>query len=73
MGTASEQEQMKGDHDRVRGCIITSALLMKDGIILCCRDLLVFKDLLANKEKKERGDPGVNLVLLAPLDHLERE
>lgn len=38
-----------------------------------CRDLLVFKDLLVPKEKKEREDPEVNLVLLDHLDLLERE
>lgn len=56
-----------------RGCNIISALLMKNATILHCRDLLVFKDLLDNKEKKERGGPGVSLVLLDLLDHLERE
>lgn len=46
---------------------------MRELIVLCCRDLLVFKDLLANKEKKESEGPGVSLVLLDHLDHLERE
>lgn len=42
-------------------------------IILCRRDLLVFKVLLANKEKKEREGLGVSPVLLDHLDPLERE
>lgn len=46
---------------------------IREIIILCCRDLLVFKDLLANKEKKEREGPEVSPVLLDHLDHLERE
>lgn len=37
------------------------------------RDQLVFRDLMAHKEKKEREDPGVSLVLLDHLDLLERE
>lgn len=56
-----------------RGCNIISALLKKNATILHCRDLLVFKDLPDNKVKKERGGPGVSLVLLDLLDHLERE
>lgn len=46
---------------------------IREIIILCRRDLLVFKDPLANKEKKEREGPGVSPVLLDHLDHLERE
>lgn len=45
----------------------------RNSTILHCRDLLVFKDLLDNKVKKGSGGPGVSLVLLDLLDHLERE
>lgn len=37
------------------------------------RDQLVFRDLMAHREKKEREDPEVSLVLLDHSDHLERE
>lgn len=46
---------------------------MREIIILCRRDLLVFKDLLVNKEKKEKEGPGESPGLLAHLDHLEKE
>lgn len=37
------------------------------------RDLPAFRDLMAHKEKRERGDQGVSLVPLDHLDLLERE